>query len=107
MASDVNQARRALLKRSLLAAALSPWATMLPIAGHAAADPLLSESDPAAKTLKYTEDASHAKGVPAGNTCATCALYQGAQGSKQGPCQIFPGKQVKAAGWCASWAPQI
>jgi hypothetical protein len=25
----------------------------------------------------------------------------------QGPCQLFPGKQVKAAGWCTGWAPQM
>ncbi|TLY90372.1 MAG: High potential iron-sulfur protein, partial [Gammaproteobacteria bacterium] len=25
----------------------------------------------------------------------------------QGPCQLFPGRQVKAAGWCTAWAPQL
>ena len=28
-------------------------------------------------------------------------------GSAQGPCQLFPGKLVKAAGWCTGWAPQM
>jgi len=30
-----------------------------------------------------------------------------APGSAQGPCQLFAGKQVKAAGWCSAWAPQM
>ena len=56
--------------------------------------------------MQYTEDAKSAKGAQ-GNSCANCALYQGASGTTQGPCQLFPGKDVKAAGWCSSWAPQM
>jgi len=44
----------------------------------AAADaPLISENDPAAKAVKYVEDANKAKGAKPGNTCARCSLYQG------------------------------
>jgi hypothetical protein len=95
--------RRALLKRL----ALAPLAGGAVRAAFAAAAALLSPSAPEAKAVQYTEDAKTAKGAPAGNTCATCALYQGASGSAQGPCQIFPGKEVKAAGWCSSWAAQM
>lgn len=78
-----------------------------PLARPAAASPLLDAASPQATAVKYVEDATHASGAAPGSTCANCALYQGAEGSKQGPCQIFPGKEVKAAGWCSSWAPQM
>jgi len=68
---------------------------------------LLSEEDPAAKAVRYVADAARAKGANPGSTCANCALYQGKYGSREGPCQILPGVQVAAAGWCASWAPQM
>jgi hypothetical protein len=73
----------------------------------AAARPLIDAASPEAKALKYVEDASRAKGAGAGSSCANCALYQGAQGSSRGACQLFPGKDVKASGWCTSWAPQM
>jgi len=73
---------------------------------HAAAA-LLDATSPEAKAVKYVEDAARASGATPGSTCANCALYQGAEGSKQGPCQIFPGKEVRAGGWCSSWAAQM
>lgn len=77
------------------------------VRGAAPAAPLLDAAAPEAQAVKYVEDGTHASGAAPGSTCANCALYQGAAGSKQGPCQIFPGKDVKAAGWCTSWAPQM
>ena len=76
-------------------------------AGAAAAEPLLDPASAQARAVKYVEDAARASGAAAGSRCATCALYQGPYGSTQGPCQLFPGKAVKAAGWCSSWAPQM
>jgi|SRR5215472_6259168 len=73
---------------------------------HAAAA-LLDTTSPEAKAVKYVEDAARASGATPGSTCANCALYQGAEGSKRGPCQIFPGKEVRAGGWCSSWAAQM
>ncbi len=94
--------RRHLLKK------LSAAASLVTLASARAADlPLIAVDDPAATKVKYIEDASKAKGAAPGSNCANCALYQGKSGSKEGPCQIFPGKDVIAAGWCASWAPQI
>ena len=29
--------------------------------------------------------------------------YTGKAGSAEGPCNIFPGKNVKAQGWCKVW----
>lgn len=99
-------ARRRLLLR--LALAIAAALVCMPQARRAAAAPPLLDADsPEAKAVKYVEDASKASGAAAGNSCASCALYQGGEGSKRGGCQIFPGKDVKAAGWCSSWAPQL
>jgi hypothetical protein len=76
-------------------------------ADAAPAAALLAASSAEAKAVKYVEDAARASGATPGSRCANCALYQGPDGSTQGPCQIFPGKAVKAAGWCSSWAPQM
>jgi hypothetical protein len=97
--------RRRLLANGVFAVALTPLA--LSKLRAAAANPVLSPSEPAAKAVKYVEDAKHAQGATAGSQCANCALYLGTSGAAQGPCQIFPGKDVKAAGWCTSWAPQM
>jgi High potential iron-sulfur protein len=106
MANDSNASRRRFLGQLMLGATLGSLALGRATATRAADAALLSPTDPAAKKLKYTEDATHVKEA-AGNKCSSCALYQGAGTSKQGPCQIFPGKDVKAAGWCTSWAPQM
>ena len=99
--------RRRLLGNLAVATALTPLAISEPRAAAGADSPLVNPAEPAAKAVKYVEDAKHAQGATAGSTCANCALYQGASGSARGPCQVFPGKDVKAAGWCSSWAPQM
>jgi hypothetical protein len=105
--SDLTSpARRRLLQRLALALPLAALG-MQPRARAAAAAALLDAGSPEARAVKYVEDAARASGATPGSSCANCALYQGAEGSKQGPCQIFPGKEVKAGGWCTSWAPQI
>jgi High potential iron-sulfur protein len=107
MAAEEDSSRRQFMRKLVLGATLAPLATARLTTSRAADLPLLSPDDPAAKKVKYTEDASTEKGATKGNNCATCALYEGTYNSTQGPCQIFPGKHVKAAGWCSSWAPQI
>jgi len=108
MASQGNPSRRQLLRKLLLGATLAPLATVRLTGTQAAVDlPLLSPDDPAARKVRYTEEASREKSATKGSSCANCALYEGAYQSTQGPCQIFPGKHVKAAGWCSSWAPQL
>jgi len=101
---------RSLVRRRLLGLALGvPLAALglRPRAHAAAAAPLLDAASPEAKAVKYVEDAARASGETPGSSCANCVLYQGAERSKQGPCQIFPGKEVAAGGWCSSWAPQM
>ena len=99
--------RRKLLTRLALGVGLAPLAAGTVRPALAAAAPLLPVGAPEAKALKYVEDARQAKVTVPGSTCANCALYQGTYGSAQGPCQLFTGKDVKASGWCSSWAPQM
>lgn len=102
---DVLISRRRLLRNATLVASAASLA--LRVRTAASADgALLNPAEPAAKAVRYVEDARRVKEA-SGNTCANCALYLGATGSTQGACQIFPGKQVKAAGWCSSWAGQM
>ena len=73
--------------------------------------PQLAEDDPMAVAMKYTHDASTVDPASRANpaedqTCANCALIQGADGDEWRPCQIFPGKAVAAGGWCSVWAPK-
>ena len=69
----------------------------------------LSEDDPQAEQLGYVDDAStvDASRYPryeAGQLCSNCALYQGGDAA-EGGCPIFPGRSVKATGWCSAYAP--
>jgi hypothetical protein len=78
---------------------------------QAGGPPHLSESDPTAKALGYTEDASKVDKTkfPAfkpGAHCATCNFFQGKATDAYAPCQIFPGKAVAGKGWCASHSPK-
>ena len=104
MSSPESESRRRLLRSLALAASVGTFAsTRL----RAADDlPLISVDDPAAKAVKYAEDTKKVK-ESEGNRCDTCSLYNGKDGSPQGPCQLFKGKAVKAAGWCNAWAPQM
>jgi hypothetical protein len=108
MTPNAPLSRRRLLQRLTLGLSLTPLAAVAVRAAAAAAPaPLLQVSSAEAKAVKYVEDAKQAKGATPGSSCANCGLYQGANGSTQGPCQLFPGKDVKASGWCSSWAPQM
>lgn len=103
MSQVIDQSRRRLLRNFALGVALIPIARA-PLELAAAADaPLVTPDDPTAKALKYTSDASTSKEAKPGSKCANCRLYQGAADSTQGGCLLFPGKSVKASGWCSSW----
>jgi High potential iron-sulfur protein len=104
MDNRFDDERRALLRRLALGLTLVPLAGIQSRRAHAADLPPLSESDPAAKTLDYVEDVSKAKGAQSGSLCSNCSVYSGADGAPAGPCTLFPGKSVKANGWCKSWS---
>jgi hypothetical protein len=103
---DEKFSRRRLLQGALAGLAAVPAATL--IARSADAAEPLSESDATAKSLAYVGDASKvdAKTNPTykpGQTCANCIQYTGKADAADGPCNIFPGKLVKAKGWCKVW----
>ena len=102
-----NPIRRRLAASVLMGAIVAPLALLRSRPAGAADLPLLDPASPAARKVNYVPDASQAKAAAKGNSCANCGLYQGANGTKQGACQLFPGKDVLAAGWCSSWEPQM
>ena len=73
-----------------------------------AALPKLDEKDPTAVALGYAGDSTKvdAKKFPkhlAEQKCSNCQLYTGKAKEVGGPCPIFAGKQVLAAGWCSAY----
>ncbi|TAL86321.1 MAG: High potential iron-sulfur protein [Rhodanobacter sp.] len=70
-----------------------------------AALPHLSAStNPTAKALHYTDDASEAVvHHPPMQHCMMCQHYKGHMGETWGPCEIFPGYDVNAKGWCSAY----
>jgi len=103
MKRPIDESRRQLLKKVTLVVALMPIAT-IPLRVALAADlPLVTPDDPTAKALNYVSDASKSTNAKSGSKCANCAFYQGDRSSSQGGCPLFPGKAVKANGWCSSW----
>ena len=104
--TDEKLSRRRLLQGALVSIAAVPAATL--VARNAHASEPLSESDPTAKSLAYVADAKKVDPATnptykAGQTCSSCIQYTGKAGATDGPCNIFPNKTVKAAGWCKVW----
>lgn len=104
---ESNESRRRFLKVVAGTAAAAVVIGTLPRLARAADLPHLSESDPTAKALGYVEDAAATKDPKhkAGDTCANCQFYSGGA-TGFGPCQLFPGKDVSAKGWCVSHSPK-
>ncbi len=100
----MNTSRRIFIGRSAIAGAALTVARFAHSQGA-----MVAENDPQAVALGYKSDATKADktkypNYTAGQTCATCSLYQGKPGDAAGGCLIFPGKQVGAAAWCSAWA---
>ncbi len=69
--------------------------------------------DPAAKNLKYVEDATTAErpdkmGVAgADQICDNCQFYAAdADGDGWSGCALFQNRLVPAEGWCMAWVPK-
>ena len=82
-------------------------AVVLP--GSAAAQALVSESDPQATALGYKADATKVDKAKqpkyaAGQICGNCALFQGKPTDAAGNCPLFAGKTVATKGWCSAYA---
>jgi hypothetical protein len=75
----------------------------------AGAPDMLSEADPKAQAVGYRADAGKVDKAKypayvAGQTCASCSLFQGKATDTYGGCTLFGNKQVAARGWCASYS---
>ena len=108
---SVNPARRRLLMLLAGVAAALPLGVSR-LAHAAASTPHLALDDASAKSLGYTENAARIDPAKEGtfkkgSKCENCALYQAAQAQGgYAPCAAFPGKAVKASGWCRAFAPK-
>ncbi len=111
--SSMKIQRRELVRAMVCGATLGTGALLWEPASAAAAasapGPMVDATDPTAQALGYVPNAAKVdpKTNPtymAGQHCAVCAQFQGKATDKQGPCVLFPGKQVYAAGWCRGWA---
>ncbi len=100
--------RRKFLKLGATSIVAAPFANIVVNGVAQASDlPQLEESDPVAMGLKYKHDATESERTDDTATCANCQLYTDADAAEWGPCAIFAGKSVAAAGWCASWAQRV
>jgi High potential iron-sulfur protein len=102
-----RQARRRFLKLAVAGAAAMPLCGTLRLR-QAHAQEQVSPDDEMPKELGYVEDASQVDAgawptYEEGQTCANCQLFRGQQGQETGPCDIFMGNLVAAAGWCSAW----
>jgi len=74
--------------------------------------PHLQPKDPNAVALGYHDNAAQVdpKQFPTyrpGQRCDTCLQLQGKEGQPWRPCNLFPGQQVNANGWCRVWVQKI
>ena len=86
---------------------------LVPISMLSSGAEQITGDDPAAKALRYVEDATAAvrtdkMGVAAADQlCSNCEFYKvSANDPALGPCMLFQNKLVVGAGWCAGWVPQ-
>ncbi len=68
----------------------------------------LDEADPVAAALGYKLDTHKVDATKypmhsVAQKCSGCTLYQEKPGEALGPCTIFGGKLVTAAGWCVAF----
>jgi hypothetical protein len=70
---------------------------------------LLEESNTQASALGYKADASKIESAnfpkyAAGQKCSSCQMFRAKKSdTASGSCAIFPGKLVRAEGWCNSF----
>jgi len=92
--------------------ALSGVAIVLAPSAFAQAGAELKETDPTAAALGYKADSSlvdvarYPNHKPA-QLCSNCNLIQGKVSDDLRPCAIFPGKTVRAKGWCAAYVASV
>ncbi len=106
--SRMNKKRRMILGGMAALAGVPLLNTIFSAQALAAGLPHLKDNDPTAKALHYHHDATKAPradkpNMPAKDQfCHNCMFVKSDTGTWR-PCQLFPGKDVNANGWCASW----
>ncbi|MEJ2515193.1 MAG: high-potential iron-sulfur protein [Gammaproteobacteria bacterium] len=113
---DSKLSRRRFLVIGAGAVAAVPLASVVgSLKAYAQEGDKLAEDNPQAMALGYKHDATEvdtgkypkrAGDAGAKQFCHNCNLYKGAEGDEWGACSIFPGKLVKADGWCNAWVPK-
>lgn len=102
MTNATNEHRRAVTKLlgmgAFFAIPLATVTSLLPRKSLAAS--LVDPSSAEAQALQYTDSSTKEQAA-----CHLCTFYQGDQ-AEQGPCPLFPGKEVKATGWCLTFTPK-
>ena len=73
--------------------------------------PHLTDANPAAASLGYTEDTTtvNARNFPthkAEQRCANCKYFQPGSGVYS-PCRLYPGNAVNVNGWCAGYVARV
>jgi len=94
------------IKRRKFVTLMGASATVIPVSALVASLPshaqdLVDPESAQAKALQYV-----AESETADQNCANCTLYTGADGEEMGPCPLFPGVTVHAAGHCSAWVPK-
>ena len=97
-----NSRRRFLVNAAVAATALPLLARMAIGTAHAADLKPLTDANPQAKALHYTDNAATTKDPAhkAGADCAGCQFFTAATGA----CALFAGYKVNPKGWCTAWA---
>ena len=100
-----HSTRRIFMLRSVAGAAIAVPA----LAG--AAPPRVEETDETALAVGYKHDTRKIDQMrypkhTLAQSCANCALFQGAANDAWGGCAMFGRKHIAAAGWCNAWAPK-
>ncbi len=103
-----GMSRRRLLAGVFQAVVAMPW--LYQVSESAPVMPL-DPADPQAKRLGYVENAATVDrganpSFSADQKCSNCVQYRGRPGEPRGPCNVFEGKTVAAAGWCVVWGQE-
>jgi hypothetical protein len=106
---NFNCSRRDALKTAV-AAAFGLASARLGWASQGKELPRLTDANPAAASLEYTEDTNNvdARKFPkhtAAQRCANCKYFEVAamSGGPYAPCKLYPGNEVNVNGWCAGY----
>jgi High potential iron-sulfur protein len=101
MTDETTSNRRRFLKMAGRGVAAMALLGALPRRVLAALPHLNAATNATAKALHYVEDNSKAPAPhKPGQACWKCIHYSGKPGDAFGPCEIFPGFDVNAKGWC-------